>query len=494
MEVKGAVSENLDKANRNKEVYEQSKLIMASYSSRELFEQWVMAAFGFTVFFFYEVVVGLNVILAALAYILYLVWDAINDPLIGYLMEKIHMPWEKAKNLKRFPWLIISVVPWLVSYFFIYMVPLEWDPVKNPNYNLPVFMWFLTTLCIYDTTVTIFDINVVSIYPDKFRGLNERRTTTGMGAVFGILGLALSAIIPPLFITTGIRETYRTAAMITVLLGLIFFIFMIPGAWEDKKTRAHYQTRMEIEENQQVEPFFKTIKTVLTNRVFMSKVILLLGFQVAAIMLQTSAFYIVTFILDEEASGVTLILGAMLIGAIISVPIWVLASHRLNNNKKMSIITSIFMIIALIPLIFVVGMFGWIIALFLFGIALGGQWFSDPPTMADVIDDITVKTHKRQQAIYYAYQVFFIKLGQTLIAITFAIVHILTGFVEGASSLEELTARSPTPELALFGIRIHAAIIPAILIFITLIIFWKFYDLTPDKIASNKAKLEELKI
>ncbi len=477
-----------------KEHYEQSKLIMASYGSRELFQQWIMAAFGFTVFFFYEVVVGLNVILAALAYVLYLVWDAINDPLIGYLMEKFHMPWEKAKNLKRFPWLIISVVPWLISYFFIYMVPLTWDPVRNPDYNLPVFMWFLTTICIYDTSVTIFDINVVSIYPDKFRGLNERRTTTGISAMFGILGLALSAIIPPLFITTGIKETYRTAAMVSVVLGLVFFIFMIPGAWEDKKTRAYYQKSRESEENQEVEPFFKTIKSVVKNQALMAKITLLLGYQVAAIMLQTSAFYIVTFILDEEASAITLILGAMLVGAIISVPLWVKLSHRLNDNKKMSIIASILMMFTLIPLIFVVGMIGWIIVLFAFGIALGGQWFCDPPTMADVIDDITVKTHKRQQAIYYAYQVFFIKLGQTLIAITIAIVHITTGFVEGASSLEDLTSRSPTPELALFGIRIHAAIIPAILILITLIIFWKFYDLTPDKIASNKAKLEELKI
>lgn len=80
---------------KEKEVYEHSRFIMASYGARELFEQWVMAAFGFTVFFFYEVVVGLNVILAALAFSLYSVWDAINDPLIGYLMEKFHMPWEK---------------------------------------------------------------------------------------------------------------------------------------------------------------------------------------------------------------------------------------------------------------------------------------------------------------------------------------------------------------------------------------------------------------
>ena len=133
-----------------------------------------------------------------------------------------------------------------------------------------------------------------------------------------------------------------------------------------------------------------------------------------------------------------------------------------------------------------------IILLIFFGIGLGGQWFSDAPTMADVIDDATIKTGKRQPGIYFGFQLFFIRLGNALIAVIIAIVHISTGFVEGAPSLAELKAKSPTPELALFGIRIHIVIIPAILFFVTIIYFWKFYDLTPDKIVVNRAKLKEL--
>jgi Na+/melibiose symporter-like transporter len=143
-------------------------------------------------------------------------------------------------------------------------------------------------------------------------------------------------------------------------------------------------------------------------------------------------------------------------------------------------------------MIIVTGMIAWIIVLIIFGIALGGQWFCDPPTMADALDDIAVRTKKRQPTIYLGYQVFFIKLGTTTIAITIAIVHVLTGFVEGAPSLKELRAKSPTPDLALFGIRIHAAIVPAIILVISIFIFWKFYDLTPEKIVANRAKLKEL--
>ena len=476
-----------------KETYQHSKFIMASYGCRELFGNWVAQAFGFMVFFFYEVVVGLDVILAAFGFILYSIWNAINDPLIGYLSERLHMPWEKKWNLRRFPWIIIGAFPWLISFLLIFMVPAEWDPIADPSYNWPVFFWFLGTLCLYDTTNTLYDVNVLSVYPDKFQGLDERRTVQGFGTILGIIGLVLAATLPPMLITTGIRETYRNAALLTLIIGVVFFLLMIPGVREDDALKElNRQRRQLYKEEEEPESFIKMAKSAIGNKNFMAKVALFMGYQVGAVMLQYSAFYIVTYILDEEAGAITYLLGAILIGALISVPLWVTLSHRINNNKKISVIGAIIMFFTFIPMIFVADLFSWIIVLIFFGVGLGGQWFSDPPTLADVIDDAAVRDGKKKQGIYYGYQAFFIRLGASSIAITIAIVHTLTGFVGGAPSLAELKAKSPTPDLALFGIRIHAAIVPAILILITLFIFWKFYDLTPDRVAANKAKLKEL--
>ena len=89
--------------------YKNSRLIMASYGSRELFGQWITAAFGFTVFFFYEQVIGMPSELALLAFVLYSVWNAFNDPLIGYLTDR---PFKFTKKWgRRFPWIIISFIP-----------------------------------------------------------------------------------------------------------------------------------------------------------------------------------------------------------------------------------------------------------------------------------------------------------------------------------------------------------------------------------------------
>lgn len=63
--------------------------------------------------------------------------------------------------------------------------------------------------------------------------------------------------------------------------------------------------------------------------------------------------------------------------------------------------------------------------------------------------------------------------------------HELTGFAEGAAT---------QPPTAVFGIALHTGIIPAIFMAIGTLVFWKFYDITPEKSAEIKARLKELGI
>jgi len=475
-----------------KETYKNSKLIMASYGSRELFGQWITAAFGFTVFFFYEQVIGLESWIAMLAFVLYSIWNAINDPLVGYIMERVHMPWEKKWGIRRFPWMIIGVIPWLFSFVLIFMVPsglFTVGGVRDANLVAQnqwlIFGWYLGTLCLYDTLLTIYDVNVISLYPDKFTGLDERRTVQGFGTILGILGLVLAAIVPPMIVDQNIPSTYPFMAMISAIVGMMIFLIVIPGVWENQRIKDLNAQRRKMHGEEKMEPFFKSTKIALSNRTFMMKMIFFWGYQIGGVMLQTSGFYITTFILDEPEEVFTLLLGAMLIGALISVPLWTYFSKRINDNKKMSVIAGFMLFVTFLPLIFLRDTIGWTISLLFFGIGIGGHWFIDPPTMGDVLDDITVKTGKRQQSIYYGFQAFFVRFGGSVIAITIAITHILTGYVEGGSISEQ-------PASAIFGITIHSAIIPAIIVLITVLIFWKFYDLTPEKVAANKEKLKEL--
>jgi GPH family glycoside/pentoside/hexuronide:cation symporter len=463
---------------------------MASYSTNQFFGQWITGPFGMYVFIFYEVQIGLFVGIVALAFILYSVWNAFNDPLIGYIMAKIHMPWEE-KWGKRFPWIVIGGIPWLFTYLLVFMVPLSWDPVKD---QWSIFIWLLISICLYDTLFSLWDINVRSMYPDKFRGHGERRTVAGIGTIIGMSGIVASSVIPPLFIRFGVPETFRIQAMVLIGVGLVIFFFMIPGIREDEKIKARYQERLRKAKEEEVESFFKAAKSVISNKRFMLKMLIFFGYQAAVALLAASALYMVIFVIGMEAWFLSILMGAMLLGAFISVPLWVKLSHKLNNNKKTCVIAGVVMFFTFLPIFFVNGLIFFIVALLLFGVGLGGQWFADPPAMADVLDDVAIRSGKRKDEIYYGYQTFFVRLSLVVQAVVFAVVHTLTGFVEGSIDQADLFAKSPTPELALLGIRMHAALIPAILVLVCTLIFWKFYDLTPDKVAVNKAKLEELNL
>ncbi|MHA1520709.1 MAG: MFS transporter [Promethearchaeota archaeon] len=474
--------------------YENSKWIMASYGSREMFSQWITSAFGLYTIVYYETVVGLSQNLALIAFIIFSLWNAVNDPIIGYLIERFPLPWQKKKGFKRFPLVLIAVIPWLLSYYLIFLVPYEWDPVLD---QWKIFGWYVFTLVLFDSTYSILDINSISLFPEKFRLLDERRTAQGYGTILGITGIVLAFLVTGMFFPQNMdllsREdtmsAYRTVGLVSAVGGVFLFLLVIPGIFENKTMRERNLSYLEEMKTTEQIPFFTKVKEVLSNKAFIFKIVFFFGYQLAVTLVNASALYVTIFLLDDPGSMIFL-LGSMLVGALITVPLWVFLSKRLNNNKQVSLIGGITMIISFIPMIFVGGLVGWVSSLFLFGVGLGGQWFMDPPTMGDVLDDIAVRTGKREPAVYYGYQTFFIRFGEAFKAATILLVHKFTGFEEGNKTLTELAANIDNLDLALFGIRIHTAIVPAILVIITTFLFWRFYPLTPTKVAENKLKLQ----
>ena len=105
-----------------------------------------------------------------------------------------------------------------------------------------------------------------------------------------------------------------------------------------------------------------------------------------------------------------------------------------------------------------------------------------------------MKTGKREQSLYYGFQTFVIRFGEAFKAFVIATAHLATGFKEGNATLAEMTNAVENIDLVLFGIRVHTAIVPAILVLICTLLFWKYYDLTPEKVEENRIKLDELGI
>lgn len=107
------------------------------------------------------------------------------------------------------------------------------------------------------------------------------------------------------------------------------------------------------------------------------------------------------------------------------------------------------------------------------------------PCFSDVIDEIVVKTGKRQEGIYTGIRTFFGRLSIVVQAISIAVVHEITSFIPGAEI---------QTDLALWGIRVILALIPMIFYIVAFFFMWKVYDLTPEKVQKIQVQLKELNL
>ena len=456
------------------EKIEHSKKIMVSYGFTDFIFQFMAMAFGVYGYFYYETEIGLDSLLCGLAFVLYAIWNAVNDPLIGYLTDR---PFKFTKKWgRRFPWIFIGGVPWILSYVLIFTPP-DVDPQSGAWI---LFAWLLFTICLYDTFGSICLVNYYSLFPDKFRSVEERRTLTGLAIPVGVLGVLLGAIVPPLLITFGNLQSYIIQAGAVFLVCLVALILAIPGCRDDQEIVDRYMANYE---ESKTESFFKEFKNSLTQKAFVAYILLYFCYQVMIKSMTASISYAVRFILKMEAIAISLIMGAFLIGVIIGLPFWIKLAHKTNDNRKVMVISGILMTVSVAPLIFIEDYILIIIIMFVWGLSQGGFWAMLNPVFADVIDESVVKSGKREEGLYNGFQTFFARLAFAAQAVSFAVVHTLTGFEEGATTQSEA---------AIMGIHIHLALIPMIFMIVGLLIFKKFYDLTPEKIDANQAKIKQL--
>ena len=448
-----------------------SKKIQASYGTTSIVTHLIDMALISVIIFFYEAEVGLNIWLIGLAYIIYLIWDAVNDPLVGYITDR---PFKFTKKRgRRFPWMMIAYIPWLISFILIFTPP-------NMDNQWILFGWLLATLCLYDFLESIFTVNFFALFPDKFRESSERVSASAFVVYLGFLGVVGAFLIPGLVINFGDLGSYALMALVCVVISLVCLIFMIPGLRDDKESVENYLAKYgEIER----EPFFKVFKQSLKQKSFVVFLIMYVLYLSLTALMTGSFFYFVRYVLQGEASIIAIMMIALLLGGVISIPFWVKLNKKLGDTRKVMVAGGIVMVCFASLLSAVTNLTIVLIIVLLWGFGLGGYWVMLDPVFSQVIDESIVNSEKRREGMYNGIRVFISRIGGVIQVITLLVVHELTGFTEGAEI---------QPPLALIGIRLHMGLIPAIFMAIGILIFWKFYDITPEKAEQLKQKIIEL--
>ena len=450
-----------------------SKKIHASYGATEIVTHLLDRTLVGIIIFFYEAEVGLNIWLITLAYTIYLIWDAFNDPLVGYLTDR---PFKFTKKWgRRFPWMMISYIPWLISFILIFAPPSLDD-------QWIIFFWLVATLCLYDFMESLFTVNFFALYPDKFRDKDERVSVSMFIVYLGFFGIIGAFIIPPFIIRFGDIGSYTLMAVVCVAISLVCLIFMVPGLRDDKECVENYLAKCgEVE----TESFFKVLKEALKQKSFLVFLIMFVCYQALTNLMTGSLFYFVRYVLKGEASLTALIMIVLLLGGAVSVPFWMKYNKKTGDTRKVMLIGGIMMVLFAALLSAFTNLTVVIIFVFLWGMGLGGYWVMYRVIFGEVIDESIVMNEKRREGTYNGVRIFFSRAAGVIQVVTIAVVHQLTGFSSGASTQSDL---------ALIGIRLHMGLIPAIFMGIGLLVFWKFYDITPSKAEKFKDEILRLKL
>jgi len=441
---------------------------------------------------YYEGVLGLNSWLVFIAMSIFLVYNGVNDPIFGFLIDR-NLRFTR-KWGRRFPWIVIGIVPWVFSVYLHFSAP-NIDATVNPS---PAFWWLLLTLVLLDTFGTLVNINYKAIQIEKFRTEYERRRFTKYYAPLDILAILLGMLLPALFIDNTQPRADQIAAYtlmggVVAIVALIFGILSLYGNREDKIMIDRFYSPDSVKRMN----FFKAFKEAVKSKTYIVYFIFAtcLGIQISLVVV--NVWNLTTYVLQAGTLTFFLILGLNLLGTLVSIPLWLRYIRKINNNKKALIVAGLASCAALFALSFGVESISIMILAFILGLAQGGlNSYVYTIIGPSVTEAVIVKMGKNQKGVLFGISALLGRLVASIDELIIAIVHNTTGFIPANPSyvemLDAVNAAGGDMALVQMGIRLIQGVIPALVLLLGVLILWKFFPLTQERILSNKAKMEEL--
>ncbi len=164
------------------------------------------------------------------------VFDALNDPIMGNIIESTRSKWGKFK-----PWLLIGVLSTSFVVYFAFSSKLQ-------GWNFIIFFGIIYIL--YSITYTMSDISYWGMVPALSSDADERNTLTSRATLFAGIGSVLASILIPI-LTTGenawggnAASGYSNIALAIGIIAPIFAAFTLYGVQENRAEQSTPPTKV----------------------------------------------------------------------------------------------------------------------------------------------------------------------------------------------------------------------------------------------------------
>ena len=133
---------------------------------------------------------GIPILYVLMIFGIYVIWDAINDPMTGNLLDRSSK--FTSKYGKRFPFIIIGVFGALLCLILLFL-PVTSDPL------LAAF-WILFVIVIYDAFQTMYELSISGLIVDRFRDQKQRVKLGTFSHILAGIASVLTALFIPLLL------------------------------------------------------------------------------------------------------------------------------------------------------------------------------------------------------------------------------------------------------------------------------------------------------
>lgn len=155
--------------------------------------------------------VGISALAVAGIALVVKVWDAINDPIFGVLVDKI-----KFKKGKFLPWLKIAVIAIPVTTVLLFAIPSKIPVVAK-------IIWAIIAYILWDTAYTISDVPIFGLVTTMTSIPQERVSITAFSRVCSMVAILAVSIIIPTF-----RNVLGGWTITVAMLAVVGMVAMLP--------------------------------------------------------------------------------------------------------------------------------------------------------------------------------------------------------------------------------------------------------------------------
>lgn len=390
-------------------------------------------------FDFYTRILGLDPLLAGVAFGLAIFWDALSDLIVSFGLFAA-----RKRGIAYTTTLLVGAILLAMTTVLLFSPP-------GQASSAHLFAHLLVAYVLVNTGMTLLDLPQSSLSAELSRKADERNKLLASRMGFGIFGLAIGSALPGVYLalsnapeSAGSLSDSRTSSAIVlaglvVATGLITAIFLKPRERETER-----------QEHPPI-PTIKEVKAVFGDRAFRQ---LLCGGVVAAVGRTVNAALALMyyrFVLElTEAQVTQFIFPVFTLSIVFSIPLWISLSKRFG--KRLPAFTAVgglgVMGILAYPTL-PVGLVWPPLVISTIGGILCGAVFLVDSMITDLIDHDELQTGHRKESLYFAVWKSGLKVAR---AIAFVAVGLGLSLIGLDLSLEFVSSGMRWGIVLLFGI------------------------------------------